>query len=227
MSDVKVGILGATGPAGRALAARVASAGIEVVIGSRSVERAGEACDELRKQWPELDLPLTPGTNEDAGDGELVVVATPWDAAAATAKSVGDRLGGKVVVSMANAIANVDGELRAVFPPGGSVAFGVQEAVPDALVAAAFHHLPARSVADLSKPVQGDVLICADRPEAAEATADLVARLPELRPLQAGSLAMAAPVEAFTAVLLGLNRRYKSRAALKVTGLRRDRPAHG
>ena len=206
------------------MAARVASAGIEVVVGSRSGDRAAEACDELRKQWPEIELALVAGTNDAAAGADLVVVATPWDAAAATAGSVAGRLAGKVVVSMANAIAKVDGELRAVTPPGGSVAVGVQEAVPDALVAAAFHHLPARSVADLSGPVEGDVLICADRAEAADATADLVRHLPDLRPLHAGSLAMAAPVEAFTAVLLGLNRRYKSRAALQVTGLRLDRP---
>jgi NADPH-dependent F420 reductase len=204
------------------MSARVASAGIDVVVGSRSAERAAEACDELRKLWPELELPLTAGTNDVAADADLVIVATPWDAAAATAASVAGHLAGKVVVSMANAITKVDGELRAVIPPGGSVAVGVQQAVPDGLVAAAFHHLPARSVADLSQPVRGDVLICADRPEAVEATADLVARLPELRPLHAGSLAMASPVEAFTAVLLGLNRRYKSRAALRVTGVRLD-----
>jgi len=216
---VKVGILGATGPAGKAMAARVASAGVEVVVGSRSAERASDACEALRKAWPELDLPLTPGTNDAAAAADLVVVATPWDAAAGTAESVAGHLGGKVVISMANAIAKVAGELRAVVPPGGSVAFGVQQAVPDALVAAAFHHLPARSVADLSQPVQGDVLICGDRPEAVEATADLVRQLPDLRPLHAGSLAMATPVEAFTAVLLGLNRRYKTHAALRITGI--------
>ncbi len=216
---MEVGILGATGPAGKAMAARLASAGVDVVVGSRSRERAAEACEGLRKQWPERELTLTPGTNGEAAGAGLVIVATPWDAAAATAASVSEHLDGKVVISMANAIAKVDGELQAGTPPGGSVAIGVQEAVPGALVAAAFHHLPARSVADLSRPVDGDVLICADRTEAVAATARLAARIPNLRPLHAGSLAMAAPVEAFTAVLLGLNRRYKTRAALRITGI--------
>lgn len=213
-----VGILGGTGPAGQALAARLASAGVAVVLGSRSAERATEACETIRKRWPELDLPLAPGGNADAARAGLVVVATPWDAAAATAASVAAELDGKVVVSMANALAKVDGEFRAVVPPEGSVAVAVQQAVPRALVAAAFHHLPARSLADLSRPMTGDVLVCAGSPAAADATADLVRRIPDLRPLQAGSLANAAPIEELTAVLLEVNRRYKMRATIRLVG---------
>ncbi|MFN2503945.1 MAG: NADPH-dependent F420 reductase [Acidimicrobiales bacterium] len=219
---MKVGILGGTGPAGLALAARLASVGINVIVGSRSVERAVDACDSLHKRWPDRDLPLMPGGNADAAGADLVIVATPWDAAADTAASVGPHLAGKVVVSMANALTKVDGELQALIPPGGSVAVAVQEAVEDAAVAAAFHHLPARSLADLDRPVEGDVLICSDSAEAVSATADLVRAIPDLRPLHAGSLATAAPVEAFTAVLLGINRRYKARAAIRLTGINTD-----
>ena len=215
---MNVGILGGTGPAGQAIAARLAFVGIDVVLGSRSIERATEACEAIRKKWPELDLSLTPGVNVDAARADLIVVATPWDAAAPTAASVADELEGKVVVSMANALARVDGEFRPVVPPEGSVAVAVQRAVPGAQVAAAFHHLPARSLADLSRPVAGDVLVTAASPEAAEATADLVRRIPELRPLQAGSLANAAPIEELTAVLLQVNRRYKMRATIRLVG---------
>ncbi|HEX6596421.1 MAG TPA: NADPH-dependent F420 reductase [Acidimicrobiales bacterium] len=215
---MKVGILGGTGPAGQAIAARLAFVGIDVVLGSRSVERATEACETIHKKWPDLDLPLTPGINADAARAELVVVATPWDAAAPTAASVAAELEGKVVVSMANALVKADGEFRPVVPPEGSVALAVQQAVPAAHVAAAFHHLPARSLADLTRPVAGDILVTAASPEAAEATAELVRRIPDLRPLQAGSLANAAPIEEFTAVLLEVNRRYKMRATIRLVG---------
>jgi hypothetical protein len=86
-------------------------------------------------------------------------------------------------------------------------------------VAGAFHHLPAHSLADLDHLLESDVLICADHAEAATATAELVAKVPGLRPVHAGSLAAAAPVEAFTAVLLQVNVRYKTRAAIRLTGL--------
>lgn len=203
------------------MAARLASVGFDVVVGSRSTERATEACEGIRKKWPDLDLSLNPGTNEDAARAPVVVVATPWDAAAPTAASVAGALDGKVVISMANALVNVDGEMRALVPPEGSVAVAVQLAVPQAHVTAAFHHLPARSLADLSKPVEGDVLICGDHAEAVEATAELTRRILNLRPLHAGSLAMAAPVEELTAVLLEVNRRYKLRATVKLHGIDR------
>ena len=162
---MNVGIVGGTGPAGRALGARLASAGLEVVIGSRSAERAQEIVDAIHKKWPERELPLRPAANPDAAAATIVVLATPWDAAAETAASLHEQLADKVVISMGNALAKVDGELQAVHPPGGSVAAGVQAALPDSLVSAAFHHLPARSLGDLERPASGDVLICSDHPQ--------------------------------------------------------------
>ena len=217
-----VGIVGGTGPAGRALGARLASVGLRVVIGSRSAERAQEIVDEIHKKWPDRNLPLSSAANAEAATAALVVLATPWDAAADTAASLKAELAGKVVVSMGNALAKIDGELQAVVPPGGSVAVGVQVAVPDALVSAAFHHLPAHSLGNLDRPASGDVLVCSDHPAAMEATADLIRRVPDLRPFDAGSLAAAGPVEAFTAVLLSLNSRYKGRATIHLTGIDAD-----
>ncbi|MGI8810189.1 MAG: NADPH-dependent F420 reductase [Acidimicrobiales bacterium] len=214
--------MGGTGPAGRALGARLASVGLQVVIGSRSAERAQEIVAEIYKKWPDRELPLSSAANAEAAGASLVVLATPWDAAADTAASLRAELSGKVVVSMGNALAKVDGELQAVVPPGGSVAAGVQAAVPDALVSAAFHHLPARSLGDLNRPASGDVLVCSDHPEAFEVTAELIRRVPDLRPFDAGSLAAAGPVEAFTAVLLSLNGRYKGRATIHLTGIDGD-----
>jgi NADPH-dependent F420 reductase len=215
----QVGILGGTGPAGKGLAARLASVGVSVTIGSRSEERAEQAVGAIVDRWPERDLPLEPGDNPVAAAADLIVVATPWDAAAATAGSVGKHVAGKVVISMANAVTRMEHEFEPLVPPRGSVAAHVQSAVPEALVAAAFHHLPAKALADLSQPVESDVLICSDHPSAYEATAELVELIPDLRPLNAGSLSNAAPIEAITAVLLQLNARYRTRAAVRFTGI--------
>jgi 8-hydroxy-5-deazaflavin:NADPH oxidoreductase len=212
---VYVGILGGTGPAGQALAVRLASVGCRVVIGSRSADKAATVCDELRAKWPGHDLDLTPATNPEAAKADLVVVATQWEASAATAASVAAELRGKVVVSMGNALAKVDGELRPVPLPTGSVAAAVQDAVPSALVATAFNHIPARDLGRLDRPLEGDVIVCADHPAAADATADLVRTIPGLRPVRSGSLALAGTVEGFTAVLIGIHRR----AGLRLTGI--------
>lgn len=214
-----VGILGGTGPAGQALAARLASVGYDVVMGSRSEEKALAACDELRSRWPGHRLSLEPATNEGAAKSTLVVVGTQWAAAEPTVASVADALAGKVVISMGNALTKVGRELRPVtllLASGevGSVTAAVQAAAPDALVAAAFQHIPARELGNLEHPVEGDVIICTDHPEALAATSALVRDLPDLRPLAGGSLALAGTVEAFTAVLVRFRR-----ASLRLTGI--------
>jgi len=108
---VKVGILGGTGPAGRALAARLADVGIDVVIGSRSAERGEEISAGLKEKWAGRDFAqVTGGDNEAAAEADIVIVATPWDSAATTAASVAAPLEGKVVISMANALARVGDE---------------------------------------------------------------------------------------------------------------------
>jgi NADPH-dependent F420 reductase len=189
------------------------------VIGSRSAERGKITCDEIRALWPDHQLSLEPGENADAARAEIVVIATPWDAAAATAASVAGELAGKVVVSIANALERGPDGFQPIIPRLGSVAAEVQEAVPAARVVAAFQHLPARTLADIENAINGDVLICSDHDDAVETTASLVRTIPGLRPLHAGRLASAAPVEAFTAVLLGVNHRYKARAVVKLNGI--------
>ena len=140
---MRIGILGGTGPAGSGLAARLASIGHDVVIGSRSKYRSMETVDELVGTWPELAERLTHGDNAAAADCELIVMATPWDSAAGTAQENEEALAGKVVVSMANALVRVNKEFQPLVPPRGSVAAHVQAAVPRCRVVAAFHHLPA------------------------------------------------------------------------------------
>ncbi|MGI8758978.1 MAG: NADPH-dependent F420 reductase [Acidimicrobiales bacterium] len=217
---MNIAVLGGTGPAGRAIAARLASVGFEVVIGSRSKERALEVRDDLVRKWPDRALHVDGAENHQAAAAaELVIIATPWDAAATTASSVEPQLRGKVVVSMANALARVGHEFQPLVPPRGSVAGNVQAAVPRSQVAAAFHHLPARELASIEHPLDSDVLICSDHLAATEATAEVARRIPGLRPLDAGELSNAAPIEAFAAVLLQLNARYRTRVAIKLTGI--------
>jgi 8-hydroxy-5-deazaflavin:NADPH oxidoreductase len=219
VTPVRIGILGATGPAGSGLAARLASVGFDVVIGSRSKYKAMEVRDHLVAKWPDHDLHIEASDSLGAAEADVVVIATPWDAAASTASSVSKPLEGKVVISMANALAKVGHEFQPLVPPRGSVAGNVQAAIPKSMVAAAFQHVPAKELGNLSEPVESDVLICSDHLAATNTTVDIVRRIPNMRPLDAGELSNAAPIEAFAAVLLQLNVRYKTRAAVKFTGI--------
>jgi NADPH-dependent F420 reductase len=219
---MRIGILGGTGPAGTALAARLASVGYEVVIGSRSKYRAMEARDEIIAEWPDLHLALDASDNPGAAEADIVVIATPWDSAATTAHAVRHLLDGKVVISMANALVRLGQEFQPLVPPRGSVAAHVQAAVPGCKVVAAFHHLPAKELGQLGEPIESDVLMCSDDPAASKVVADIVRKIPGCRPLDAGELSNATAIEAFTAVLLQLNVRYKTRVAPKLTGIKQS-----
>jgi hypothetical protein len=186
-----------------------------------------EARDGLVEKWPELGELLAFGDNHAAAECDMVVIATPWDSAATTAQEHKDDLNGKVVVSMANALVRVGHEFQPLVPPRGSVAAHVQAAVPSCRVVAAFHHLPATELGNLGEPIDSDVLICGDDPEAVSVVSRIVAKIPGCRPLDAGELSNATAIEAFTAVLLQLNVRYKTRVAPKLTGIKRDPRAVG
>jgi NADPH-dependent F420 reductase len=221
-ATMRIGILGGTGPAGSALAARLASIGYPSLIGSRSKYRAMEARDGMVDQWPDLAELLEYGDNEAAAACDLVVIATPWDSAATTAQEHAEALAGKIIISMANALVRVGGEFQPLVPPRGSVAAHVQAAVPRCRVVAAFHHLPAKELGHIGDPIESDVLICSDDAEATRIVSNLVAKIPGCRPLDAGQLSNATAIEAFTAVLLQLNVRYRTRVAPKLWGIRND-----
>lgn len=215
-----VGIIGGTGPAGRGLAVRLAAAGVDVTIGSREGPRAREVVAGLAEDWGErLQGGVDGDDNAGAARADLVVVATPWDSAVATVRPLADALAGKVVVSMVNALVKEGREMLPLVPPRGSMAAAVQAAVPGARVAAAFHHLPASEMENLGSGLTADVLVCADDRAAAEATVALVERIEGLRPLDAGSLAQAAAIEAFTAVCITLNIRHRAHSTLRLSGI--------
>jgi 8-hydroxy-5-deazaflavin:NADPH oxidoreductase len=216
---VHVGILGGTGPAGRGVGLRLAEAGVRVTIGSRDAERASGVVGDVMARWPERDLALEGADNAAAAGAELVVVAIPWDSAVATVRSLREPLTGKVVVSMANALVKEGREMLALVPPRGSMAAAIQTALPESPVAAAFHHLPASEMEDLESGLEADVLVCSDHPEATAATVGLVGRMRGLRPLDAGSLSQAAAIEAFTAVCVTLNVRYKAHSTVRMVGI--------
>jgi len=176
-------------------------AGHQVLIGSRSKERSEEKVAELIAQWPDHNLKIETGTNEDAAHCDLIVVATPWDSTATIVGEYAEVLRGKVVVTMANALVKVGKEFQPLVPPRGSIAAHVQAEIPESRVVAAMQHLPAKELGNLNHHVDSDVLICSDFPEAIEIVSDLVAQIPGCRPLSTGRLSNALAFEAFTAVL--------------------------
>jgi 8-hydroxy-5-deazaflavin:NADPH oxidoreductase len=215
---MRIGVLGGTGPAGRGIAARLASVGQDVIVGSRDRAKSQAVVDELRAQWGDRVSGLTAGTNHEAADADLVVLATVWDAAVPTASAHAEQLAGKVVISMANGLVKDGRQFVPVVSPAGSIAAEVQAAAPDARVVAAFHLVPAAALADLDHHLTSDVLVVGE--ETARSTVlDLVDGIPDLRALDAGPLANAVGIETFSAALLTVNLRHKGEGTLRLDGI--------
>jgi NADPH-dependent F420 reductase len=214
-----VGIVGGTGPLGSALGARLASTGLSVVLGSRQSERAEDVAARLRDRWEALAERLVGGGNDMACRAAVVVVAVPWEHVATTVAEFEGELASKTVVCVANALVRSGAEFVGVTPPRGSVAQLLQSTLPRSMVVAALHHVPARDLGDLGRIVDADTLVASDFQSSKEQAMQLLARVPGLRPLDAGSLAVAGALEAMTAVLLNVNLRYRARSALRLVGL--------
>lgn len=210
------GILGGTGPAGRGVAIRLATAGFDVVLGSRDAERAADTASGLAPRGTGV---VTGASNEDAAACDVIVVATPWDSAVATVSALKGALAGKVVISMVNALAREGRELVPLYPPRGSMAAQIAFALPDSTVVGAFHHLPASEMQDLDSELDADVVIFGDDADARQQVADLVSTMPGLTAVVAGSMSLASAVEAFTAVCISINIRHKAHSYVKLAGL--------
>lgn len=216
---MRIGILGATGPAGKGLAARLASVGHEVLFGSREVEKAKRGVDDLRAKWGDRVEPLVPCDNAWACDAPVVILAVNADAALATARQHASRLGGKIVVSMANNLVKNGNEFNAELPPHGSIAAEMQALLWESKVCTAFHLVPASEFVELAHDMESDVVVLGDDDNARGTLMEITRSIPHLRALDGGSLANAVGMETFAAVLLTINVRHRGHASLRLTGV--------
>src|SRR6478609_7536296 len=214
---MRIGILGATGPAGGGLAARLASVGHEVLFGSRSTEKAEAAVAELQGKWGDQVAGLHPCDNAGACDAPVVILAVHADSAIPTVQEHAEHLQNKVVVSMANNLVKNGNEFNAVLPPHGSVAAEIQALLWRSRVCTAFHLVPAAEFGEIDHEMSSDVIVLGDDDEAKGTVMEITSSIPRLRPLDGGSLRNAVGMETFAAVLLTVNIRHKMRASLRLT----------
>jgi 8-hydroxy-5-deazaflavin:NADPH oxidoreductase len=213
--------LGGTGDQGRGLARRLALAGHPILLGSRSVDRAEAAAASVRRSLP---APAGPAdvqglANADAAArAEVVVVAVPYDGHAALLRDVAPHLAGKVVIDCVNPLGFDERGPFALDVPEGSAAQQAEAILPDSTVVAAFHHVSAVLLLDPEvESLDTDVLVLGDVREATDRVQALVGDIPGMRGVYAGRLRNARQVEALTANLIAVNRRYKTHAGLRVT----------
>jgi len=219
MPIARLAIVGGTGPQGRGLALRFATAGLAVVVGSRERAKAEGLVDAMRGAHPGLDLRGDENGAAIAG-ADVVVLALAPEGLAATLETLRDRLTGRLVIDVVVPLALRDG-LAVHAPPAGAASAGelVQATLARSRVAGAFKTIPASQLLAVDRPLDGDVLICGDDAAARAEVAALVARIPALRAVDAGPMGNARAIEGITALLVNLNRAHRAHTSIRVLGL--------
>jgi NADPH-dependent F420 reductase len=222
-SDDAIAILGGTGDQGLGLALRFAKAGRTVVIGSRKPERAEQAAAEVIAAVPGAQVTGV-GNPEACEKAGIVVISVPFEHTASTVKGIKMSLSeGQIVISMAVPLAAAigDGAMRTLGIWQGSCAELVKSLVPDGVrVVSAFQNVSAHRLRELDEPVECDVVVSGEKGPRLRIM-ELCRAIPGLRGVDGGPLSNARIVEDITALLIGMNIRYKIPEGLgiRLTGL--------
>ncbi len=223
MAPEKIAIIGGTGDQGRGLALRWAQAGYTIIIGSRDAARAAASAEEMRNELGGAVNISGAANTEAAAQAAIVVLAVPFAAQTPTLKSIGASLQSgallvDVTVPLEPAVGGKPTRVLGVW--AGSAAEQAAELAPAGVeVVAAFHNVGADALSDLTHAVECDILVCGDNKDAKLRLRPLVEAVPGCRYVDAGVLANARIVEAMTALLIGVNIRYKAHTGIRVTGL--------
>ena len=221
MTTYDVAVIGGTGPQGKGLAYRWARHGHRVVLGSRSPERAQEAAAEITARV--ADGAVTGAENAAAAAGaDVVVLAVPYDGHDDLVASLAEQLAGKVLISCVNPLGFDKQGPYGLDVPGGSAAETAASLVPSARVVGGFHHVSAVTLWGGEEYLDHeDVLVCGDDVDAKAVAIELARAVTSRDGVDAGRLRIARQLEPWTAVLISINKRYKTRSGTTISGLPR------
>jgi 8-hydroxy-5-deazaflavin:NADPH oxidoreductase len=214
-------IIGGTGALGYGLAVRLARAGQTIVIGSRKPERAEEAASKLRDAVPGAEIEGLPN-DEAAKRGPIVFLTVPFRAQSETLTNLKEALAeGQLLVDCTVPLAAaISGKAtRTIGVWQGSAAQQAQEMAPDGVTVLSALHTVSAPVLAGDESLDEDVLICGDKKADKSRVAAVIELIDGLRAVNAGPLEQARIVEPLTAMLIGINGRYKTHAGIRITGL--------
>ncbi len=211
-----LGFIGGTGPEGLGLAIRFAAAGEEIIIGSRTAEKAEEASKKLKDKLPSAKVSGVENL-EAIEKSDAVFLTVPYKAQRPILESLKDALKGKLLLHVVVPIIFEDGIPQGVHLET-SAAEEAQEIIPDTKVVSALKDVSAMSLLGM-KDIECDAVVCSDNQEAKEEAMQLVEKIGGVRPLDGGPLRNSRTLEAITPLLLYMNKRYGTRTCIKIVGL--------
>jgi NADPH-dependent F420 reductase len=217
-----IAVIGGTGPAGMGLALRWARAGETIIIGSRDQQRAQQAAAAIQQRLGG-QAKITGLENSAAcAAADILMLTVPFEGQAPLVKRLKSAITeGSILIDATVPLAvGVGGRAsRTLGVWQGSAAQQAAELVPEGVsVVAAFHNVSA-DLLGTDTPLDCDVIVCSDDPDAAQLTRELAAKIPGVRGIDGGKLENARIVEQITALLVGMNIRHKGHAGIRITGL--------
>ena len=217
-SRLTIAVLGGTGAQGLGLARRLGDAGHSIVIGSRDQSRAAEAAATLSDGARSISA-ASNGAAVAAAD--IVIIAVPYEGHHELLISLADRLAGKIVIDSVNPLSFDALGAHPLAVPDGSAAQEAARLLPLSRIVAAFHHVSATLLQDPTVTrIETDVLVLGDDREATDLVQGLCDEIPGMRGIYGGRLRNVGQVEALTANLISVNRRYKGHAGIRITDVR-------
>ncbi|KRC72135.1 NADPH-dependent F420 reductase [Nocardioides sp. Root240] len=217
-----VAVIGGTGPQGKGLGYRFARHGHDIVLGSRAAGKASAVADEVNARLVSVAGAGTArgAANADAvASADVVLLAVPYDGHDELVASL--QLAGKTVISCVNPLAfdKRGAHGRVVNGGEGSAAESAQALQPEAVVVGAFHNVAAPALWGDEEFLDEDVIVVGDSVEGKQVAIDLAASVTGRPGVDGGKLRLARVLEPFTAVLISINRKYKTHSGIRVTGL--------
>ncbi len=209
-----ISVIGGTGKLGMGLAMRLAKAGEEVAIGSRTPGKAAKAVEKIRAVIPDARLHAM-GNRESVERSNVVFLAVPYSAQEEILRSIADGLHGKILVNVVNPFKRVSGGFVEADTELGSAAEEAQALVPQAMVVSAFKNISHEIFSRIGEPIRCDTVVCSDHEEAKRSVMALADKI-GVRPIDGGALKVSRYLEAVTVLLLNLNRRHGSNPCIRI-----------
>lgn len=210
---MKIALLGGTGDIAEGLVLRWSKAGHDILIGSRSDEKAKGIASEYTETLSKLGIKsnIQGMPNADAARrAEVVIISIPPEYAASTVAQIRDSFTNQIVVTPVVSMVKKGKVFMYSPPPQGSCALEIKEALPEGTrLVSAYHNLPAKELSKIDQDLDYDVVICGDDEEAKAVVKRLTEDMPNLRVLDAGPLEVSMMIEAITPLIVNLNMRYK------------------
>ncbi|NYB25804.1 MAG: NADPH-dependent F420 reductase [Methanobacteriaceae archaeon] len=221
---MKMAIIGGTGGQGLGIAIRFVQAGENVIIGSRTVEKAQAAVDKIKELLKKDEIPnLKAAENPDAAkESDILVLTVPLAAQRATLLSIKEGAAGKILMDATGPLETAIGgsPTRCLYLPEGAASERAQKIVPETSVICAFNNISSGALMNFTEPIDCDCLISGDNQEAKITAAKIIEQIPGVQVVDCGPLERAQIIEKITPLLIGLNIKKTCKdAGIRITGI--------